>query len=239
MVRETIRQFVQLQTYDGRIKQIDELLAGIPELLKDSRESYEAAAAELDSLKVNLAQVKTELLTTEAAAAKNKDHLENTQKKLSNVHNNKEYESALKELDNLKKGIVDTELKASDLRKKTDTLQADIESKEKEFADKENQYKTEKIEKEDENKALFEELAKLKHDREAFAGTVKKPILAKYERIRAARNNIAIAPIDGETCVGCSMKVPPQFAVDVKRENDLLQCPYCQRFLYQPKEDAQ
>lgn len=236
MVRETIEQFNSLQKLDSRIFEIETTLAKIPEMLKASLTRFEKVETEKSTAVASFESRKEELLKTEASISEQKNLLESAQKKLTSVQNNKEYEAALRELDVLKKQITDSEEKIKKLSEEVKSLEAEISSKTDEAASTGNAYKTEKAEKEDENKALFEELDTLKKEREKFAEGVKKSLLSKYERVRSARNNIAIAPISNETCTGCNMKIPPQLAVEVKKESDLIQCPHCQRFLYHQKE---
>ncbi len=238
MIRETIEQFNRLQELDTRIYEVETLLAGIPEMLREKRMAYEALSDEKKSLEASYNESKTEMLKIEADSEEHKKMLVNAQKKLTSVHNNKEYEAALKELDVLKKSIADADSKMKTLSAATEELQKAIAEKAEACTQSESAYLKEKEEKEGENKELFGELAHLKADRDAFAATMKKSLISKYERVRAARHNLAIVPINGETCTGCYMKIPPQLAVEVKKEKELLQCPYCQRFLYNPKIEA-
>ncbi|MDR2884364.1 MAG: C4-type zinc ribbon domain-containing protein [Deferribacteraceae bacterium] len=236
MVRETIDQFNTLQRFDTRIHEIETLLAKIPEMLKESHSQFETLLKEKNSAEAEFDRSKTELLQLESVAAEQKNLLASAQKKLTSVHNNKEYEAALKELDSLKKSIAEGEAKIKILSTNMAETEETIKSKTTESAEKESDYLAEKEQKESENSSLFEELAKLKAKRDEFAATVKKSSLAKYERIRIARKNLAIVAVKDEACMGCNMKLPPQLAVEVKREKDLYTCPYCQRYLYNEKE---
>ncbi|MDR0454358.1 MAG: C4-type zinc ribbon domain-containing protein [Deferribacteraceae bacterium] len=238
MVKETIEQFTRLQYFDTKIYEAEKLLAAIPEMLKERCIEYETLLEEKKSLDVSYNEVRSEIQKTEAENSDHKILLAGAQKKLTSVHNNREYEAALKELDNLKKSISDSDNKTRNLNEKAEMLMNAVTEKTEMCSQSENIYIKEKKEKEEENKGLFEEVAILKKERDAFAATVKKSILSKYERVRSARNNLAITPVNNETCSGCNMKIPPQLAVDVKKEKELFQCPYCQRFLYNPKIEA-
>lgn len=239
MVKETIEQLVKLQALDTRIHTVDEQLMKIPSLLQTSKDAYEEVESEkLTAEKEHEAQ-KEALLREEGQLTQHRDLLGNAQKKLTSVQNNKEYEAALKELDTLKKSIADSEIKAGEMRKFVEALEALIAEKATLAASKKAAYGSEKEEKEAENKELYVEAGELKKEREVFAATIKKSYLSKYEKVRTARNNLGIVPISGETCTGCYMKIPPQMAVEVKKEHELLQCPYCQRFLYHEKNETQ
>ena len=236
MVKETIEQFLKIQALDSRINTVEKELARIPELLKESLSAYEAVNAEKNKAESEYKELADSLRHTEGSLAERREMLAHAQKKLTSVQNNKEYEAALKELDSLRKTVLDLETTASGAKERIAVLDAVISEKDIETAAKEEFYKTEKSEKELENKSLFDELAALKKKREDFVATIKKSNLSKYERIRTARNNLAVVQVVNEVCTGCNMKIPPQMAVEVKKEKELLQCPYCQRFLYHKEE---
>ena len=236
MVRETIEQFTKLQALDSSIYSIESQLAKIPEMLKASLDRFEAAEKEKIMAEEKYQQEKQLLLTAEAAYAEQTSLLTSAQKKLSSVQNNKGYEAALREMDSLKKSIANSEEIIKNKKAATEELEVQIKSKSEESEKNSAAYETEKAEKEAENKSLFDEVAKLKKERDEFASKVKKSLLSRYERIRSARQNLAVAEVIDEVCTGCNMKIPPQLAVDVKKETDLHQCPYCQRFLYSSKE---
>ncbi|MDR2869861.1 MAG: C4-type zinc ribbon domain-containing protein [Deferribacteraceae bacterium] len=236
MVRETIEQFTKLQTLDSRIATIESQLAKIPEMLKESLERFEKVELEKTTAQDEFQQVKTEFLAAEAAAAEQANLLASAQKKLTSVQNNKEYEAALREMDNLRKNIANTEEIVKLKKAAMEELEQLISTKTAESEKFGKAYETDKSEKESENKSLFDEVGTLRREREDFAATVKKSLLSKYERIRTARQNLAVVEVFEEVCTGCNMKVPPQLAVEVKKERELLQCPYCQRFLYSDKK---
>jgi predicted nucleic acid-binding Zn-ribbon protein len=235
MVKETLEQFNILQGLDSRIHEIEETLAKIPGMLQDSLALAEKALKEKAQAEVEYEKNKAERLSLEGSLADMKNLLASAQKKLTSVSNNKEYEAALRELDVLKKNSAEAETKIKVLADRMSEIEIEIKTKQEDSLVKEQAYNSEKKQKEFENSALFEELGTLKAKRSEFAATMKNYILSKYERIRSARANLAIVPLSGEICTGCNMKIPPQMAVEVKKEKDLLQCPHCQRFLYQPQ----
>ena len=238
MVKETIEQFARLQYFDTKIFEDEKILAEIPEMLREKRSEYETLLGEKNSLELLYNEAMTDMTKTAAENADYKTKLVSAQKKLNQVQNKKEYEAALKEMDNLTKNISDTDSAIKILNERAEDLKGAMAEKAETCLRSEEAYLREKDEKEEENKELFEELNYLKKEREIFASAMKKSLLSTYERVRSARNNLAIAPINNETCTGCYMKIPPQLAVEVKKEKEIFQCPYCQRFLYSPRIEA-
>jgi PTS system nitrogen regulatory IIA component len=61
---------------------------------------------------------------------------------------------------------------------------------------------------------------------------VTPKVLKQYERLMKARPP-ALVPVEGDTCQGCFMKLPTQFAQKVRLDTDhLYSCSNCSRFIY-------
>jgi predicted nucleic acid-binding Zn-ribbon protein len=238
MVREEIEQLIKLQAMDTRLYTAECKLAKVPEALKIVKQEYERLNSEKESAVERFAVLKSEYTDAKISLEEKREMKEAAQKKLLSVQNNKEYEAALKEMDNLKKDVANLEKQTAQEAEEMKRLETVIAETTTAGEEKESIYNMMKTEREVENKSLYDEIAALKKEREEFAATIKKSVLSRYDRVRKARNNLAIVPIHMETCSGCNMKVPPQFAVEIKKERELLQCPHCQRFLYNPPKEA-
>jgi predicted nucleic acid-binding Zn-ribbon protein len=238
MVREEIEQLIKLQAMDTRLYIAECKLAKVPEALQTVKAEYERLNSEKESAAERYAALKGEYTDAKISLDEKREMREAAQKKLLSVQNNKEYEAALKEMDNLKRDVSNLERQTAQAAEELKSLETVIAETTAASEEKENTYHMLKTEREIENKALYDEVASLKKEREEFAATIKKSVISRYDRVRKARNNLAIVPIHMETCSGCNMKVPPQFAVEIKKERDLLQCPHCQRFLYNPPKEA-
>ena len=67
---------------------------------------------------------------------------------------------------------------------------------------------------------------------ENIRGLVTPRILKQYDRLIKARPP-ALVPVEGDTCQGCFMKLPSQFAQKVRQDTEhLYSCPNCSRFIY-------
>ncbi|PLX70028.1 MAG: hypothetical protein C0603_03565 [Denitrovibrio sp.] len=234
---EAISKLMEVQRLDNLIADAEEKLAGIPEYLETAQTELETAQTEFDDFKGHYEKDLSEKNEIQTSYEENKALLEKAQLKLPEVKNNKEYEAVLKEMDVLKKIVGDAEEKLGSLNETVDKF----ESEDAGVVSKlENAKKTHKasIKKRDvENTDLTNELAANKAARiEAVVG-IKKSLLAKYDRVRLARNNLAVVRVDNETCTGCYIKVPPQLYVEVVKGKELYQCPNCQRFLYHKSEE--
>lgn len=72
----------------------------------------------------------------------------------------------------------------------------------------------------------------LKDKIDAIRDMVDPRILRQYDKLMLRRAP-AIVPVEGDTCQGCFMKLPSQFAQRVRQESHLLHvCNNCSRFIY-------
>ena len=72
----------------------------------------------------------------------------------------------------------------------------------------------------------------LKDKIDLIRGLVDPRILRQYDKLMARRAP-AVVPVEGDTCQGCFMKLPSQFAQRVRQESHLLHvCNNCSRFIY-------
>ena len=236
-MEELISKLIELQKVDNRLAELNAALSNIPEYLKKAKDFAESTESKYSELKENLEKVRAEKEELEKGYAERKQLLEKAQGKLSTVKNNKEYEAVLKELDLLKKQISDDEERLVILTEEFEKLSNEYSKADEEIKSANDSYKEKVEQKESDDSNMQKEEDELKVKRDEIASGIKKSVLSKYERVRKARHNLAIVRVFNEVCSGCNMKIPPQLYVEVKKNNDLYQCPNCQRYLYYRDED--
>jgi predicted nucleic acid-binding Zn-ribbon protein len=234
---EAIAKLIEIQRLDNLIADAEEKLSGVPEYLEKAKTEMEEAQVEFDTFKAKYDKDLKAKNEVQTGYEENKAQLEKAQKKLPEVKNNKEYEAVLKEMDVLKKNVNEAEYRILELSEAVDKYQAEDESITKKLEDAKAAYESGLKQRDEENSELTAELASNKEKREESLTGVKKSLLAKYDRVRNARNNLAVVRVEDETCTGCYIKVPPQLYVEVVKDKELLQCPNCQRFLYYRKDE--
>jgi len=234
---EAISKLIEVQRLDNLIADAEDKLSGVPEYLAEAQKEQEEAQAAFDSFKEEYGKDLSAKNEVETSYEENKAQLEKAQKKLPEVKNNKEYEAVLKEMDVLKKNVNEAEYRLLELNEAVDKYKSEDESVTKRLEDAKAKCEECIKQREEENSELTAELASNKESRIEAVQGIKKSLLAKYDRVRNARKNLAVVRVDNETCTGCYIKVPPQLYVEVVKDKELLQCPNCQRFLYYQKEE--
>jgi predicted nucleic acid-binding Zn-ribbon protein len=79
---------------------------------------------------------------------------------------------------------------------------------------------------------LEQQLAVARAERQAAAGDVRPPLLARYERIRRGRAPAAVFPLHQDACGHCYTAVPLQRRVLIQQGESIESCEVCGVLLY-------
>lgn len=75
------------------------------------------------------------------------------------------------------------------------------------------------------------ELAVHNEQRNNVATTIPDDLLKLYETVRAAKNGVGAAALEGGTCLGCHTRLPQSELERIKAEGGLQRCDNCRRIL--------
>ena len=78
---------------------------------------------------------------------------------------------------------------------------------------------------------ILAEIDKLKRKRTKLAKDVESDTLARYERIREARNGIAAGRLEGDMCGCCRTTLPAMTVQALRGPGTIGECPNCRRLL--------
>jgi len=223
---------VSLQKREISIRHLEADLAGIDERIEALSEELSSYQAGVDNQERQLSDLKKAYRSNEDEVQMIEIQIGKSKEKLSAVKTNKEYQSMLKEIDELNE-------KSSRIE---DQMLADLdqmEVHEKELAERKADLvdaQSEIIQKQDEirqkaehQKAEFDEL---KDEREKIWGTLEVGTQKIYEKVKRQSNGIAIAAIVDGICQACRINIPPQLFNELRRMDQLRMCPNCQRIMF-------
>ncbi len=232
---DILSQLWQLQQLDSEIlllskkeKEIPKREEGLSLALQEMVKKNETEKRELLNLKKKYKEQELDLKGCE-------EKISQYSVQLYSAKNNEQYWALLREIEIQKKRK--SEIEDAMLV----TLEA-IEDKEKACRRREAELK----ELEDITKAKIaslrkeaEEIHRLKvekeRERREFSLTIDQNSLLIYERIRAKKDDVAVAEVVDEKCSACFNPIPPQTILEINRRLKLHYCDYCGRILYRPK----
>ena len=223
---------IELQELDLEIYRINDRLAKIPAERERIEGEFRNQAAEFLKLQTRKEQTTADRKQLETDLAATQQHHEKYKQDLMRVRNEKEYTTALREIDSTKKQIstFETEIlkreeELEKVDKEMETYAPEVERKRQEV----DQLLAALHQEIEESTVRLETLQK--HRIEMIAD-FPKPQLALYERMSRSKRGQALAEIRNGICTACRVKVRPKVHSDVRKGDVLIECENCGRILY-------
>jgi predicted nucleic acid-binding Zn-ribbon protein len=226
-----LKYLVGLQEKDNEINDLKKSLEIIPGQIAAGQKELESKKGKMNALQAEIDSLKKQRGQLEQDAKTEADHMAKTKTKLPSVKTNKEYTAILHETDAIKTKITEIEDKELEIMELLDVKEQEIPGLEAEFKGEEDQFRQYKQQKETEQARSQKELEEAEAHRSALAKEIDPKFVKHYDKIRHARDNLAVASVIGETCQGCHQNLQPQVALEVRMGLKVHQCQSCDRFL--------
>jgi predicted nucleic acid-binding Zn-ribbon protein len=150
---------------------------------------------------------------------------------LMEVKTNKEYTAMLHEIEGVEREIRGREDQILAEMERSEGLLAEVKGEEEAFKVAEGRWRDSGRVLDDRARTLEAERTRLGLERDAVAATVPADVLELFQRVAKLRG-VAVAEARDGMCQVCHVKLRPQMFVDIKRNEDIQQCPACNRILY-------
>jgi predicted nucleic acid-binding Zn-ribbon protein len=231
-VKDLLKLLIDLQDIDSRILEKRIFIEKVPGRIFKVDEPLKQARLELEKI-----QQKNEVLGKKKHEKENmlediNQKIKKMQSHISEIKTNKEYQAYLKEMGAVKTEIADIEDEILFFMEELDNSlkqQKEKEDKVKIVTDKINALKKE-LDQEVEKKE--KELSLLNDERDKVVGLIEPDTFNLYTMLINSGNGIALTRAKDEICLGCNINMPPQLFVEIRKNEEIIQCPQCRRILY-------
>jgi predicted nucleic acid-binding Zn-ribbon protein len=230
--REQIDRLVRLQEIELDSIQINSQLGELPHKLKKIEEKLRAFQESITEEENRLTELKKKYRTYESDAEMNLSRIKKSKEKLASVKTNKEYQSSLKEIEDLDTINSKIEDDMIECLETMDGIESEIDIKQKEYSQLSNSIKAEKSLLQQESDHARESIEHLDADQSTLTKTIDPQLLKKYNMVKGLVGNIAITAVKNAICQGCNVNIPPQQYNELLRFDTLMFCPHCQRIIY-------
>ncbi|RJQ58916.1 MAG: hypothetical protein C4530_09835 [Desulfobacteraceae bacterium] len=200
----------KIEALDAELHEFEQVISGAESGMSEARKKYRGFESDLE---VNLAQIKK------------------SNEKLRAVKTNKEYQSMLKEIDEIKQinsRIEDEMIGSLD---EIDSAERFLTQKKAEYERVKDQIREDRETVRRESEENRNRLSALEAEWKEIAESVVPGLLKTYRTIRS-KSDIAIAAVQNSVCQGCHLNIPPQMYNELQRLDNLKFCPHCQRIIY-------
>lgn len=233
VTREQIASLVKLQKIEieishlkAELSTVDHRIETLDNNLLDSKQSIENQKSLIDELN-------QKYRAYESDVQMHLDRIKKSEAKLSAAKTNKEYQSSLKEIDDLKEMNSKKEDDMIEFLDRIEEAEKVLKAKTAEFSELESQMKTEKEIIQREAEAGRQRLDNLGVEWETVSSSIDAELLATFDQIKANQTNkIGIVAVKDAVCQGCHMNIPPQMYNELQRGDSLKRCPICERIIY-------
>ncbi|MFN0124789.1 MAG: zinc ribbon domain-containing protein [Blastocatellia bacterium] len=227
-----LSQLLSLQEIDIEIKRLNQELTTLPTRREELERQFETSAGELLALRQEYEDALAEKQRLESSLETEQNKHEKFKADLMKATNEREYTTAVREIDITKKTIGSLE---TDILKFMDTLEK-IEVRAKESSPRLDALRAETDQQIAEiTKAVAghnERMKVLTTARGKSLETLGREARATYERVSKMRSGLALAEARDYTCTGCRMKIRPQIFNELRRADSVITCESCGRILY-------
>ena len=223
---------INLQNIDIELGKLEDNYKKIPQEIDQLYHACQQIKEEIGRIKKEIDLHNKDRREKERGVEIENDHISKTKVKLSQVKTNEEYSALLKEVDSAKEKIKKLEDEDLNLMELIDEEQKTLKEKEKLFKEEEKRFQEVKGEKEKDVEGLKKTIEEKKQERESISSSLDNKILQDYIKISKNREGIAVVRFSDGICQGCFLGLPPQLASEIRKNEELIKCPHCQRVLY-------
>lgn len=230
-----LQDLIKLSKFDTAISMFEPKIENEKAKLATFVETAASIKASINSIYLEIDDVKSKRTKNNIHLAELKTKLENIAKKNKDISNEKELKALQLEEEIAKEQISF----ANEEIERLDNI-----AKNKELTLKELQEKL-SVEEEDIKEiqvavdSAIEEISKERNvvyqDRSELLEKFDNKILTFYEKIKRWAKDSAVVPVKKQACYGCYMKINDKTYAEVIKAEEIVNCPHCGRILY--KED--
>ncbi len=237
-MQKTLRLLIELQEIEKKVQSLAEQKAQTPKQIAALQEEEKAADARLaekrkmlESFSKSRRQLELQVEELEGRRAKSKQ-------RLLEVKSNKEYQAILKEIDDLGELVRGREDQILEQMESAEKIRNQITEQEQVVAEAGQRLDREGAQLEMDAEKADKQMANLNKHKERLKPQIPAELLQKYQFLRVNRAGVALALVSRGTCQVCHMNLPPQLCIDLQRNEQMLQCPNCQRIIYWEGHEA-
>jgi len=225
-------ELVKLQEVDSALLELEYLKGDLPGKVEEMSERINHLVASIQQSEMRLIEINLEIRKIQGVESDRKSKVEKLQDQLYLVKTNREYDALMAEIDHLKNEIDEEELRELQLSEEQDRREEQL--KLDKTQNKETAVELEKQKKELEKtiQSTEEEHKTLTAQRDKIAPNIGVRHIGLYDRVRKARNGVAVVPVTNHSCGGCHSYLTSQFVVEIRGGDGVTQCNSCQRILF-------
>lgn len=231
-MNKDLSQLILLQNLDVEIKQLQEEIAALPLRQAELEEQFAASVAEYLALKGELDDAQTRKRGLEDDLEVEQQKHQKFKNDLMKATNEREYTTAVREIDVTRKAISAMETETLKLMEQIEQLESRVNERTPEM----------EVRRQEVDQMLSELRARVIADqsrveelwqqRPSLLEALSSDARSNYDRLSRMRSGLALAEARDYSCQACRMSIRPQVFNDIRRGEMIITCENCGRILY-------
>jgi uncharacterized protein len=236
-VKDLLRLLIDLQRKDSLILEKRRFIDKVPMRIFEVDEPLKQAKLELENMKKRSEIASKKRREKEAALSEAQEKIRKMKARVSDLKTNKEYQAYQKEIEASEKEIFAIEDDILQFMEEVDVVSKGQQEKEAGVNAEIEKINAFRKKLEAEAAKHEEELDLLKEERSGIVSGIDPDVYNTYMTLlRDSGDGVAVTTARNELCSGCDMNIPPQLYVEIRKNEEILQCPQCRRILYASEE---
>jgi predicted nucleic acid-binding Zn-ribbon protein len=228
---QEVEALLALQEDDLKIREIEDQIRSLDPQLAELDKKRNQAAAALTRAQTAIQAEEKKQRELQGRLAQHKQLQERNLHQLEDVKRMREATAAAAQVESTRRLMAEDEGELAILGRRISEMNSTIVASTQALAAVEHEQQEARPEIESKRSALLSQLEDAKRDRDGRAGSVSRPMLGKYDRIRGKRT-MALYALRGGSCGNCDTAVPLQRRNMMAGSGEIEVCEACGVLLY-------
>lgn len=239
-VKVELEKLIALQKTDTNLRRLKRALETADERRASIEQEFEQHAFSIREVQNRREDLNTSRTALENQIAENKTYLERAERNLKHAQNQKEYETAMREIDALQKQITAFETQIVESMDQAEGVDKELNDRAEEISSLDSKRDAALSEFDSQLKAERSEYESETARRAEVFATLPTTLAEVYNRLaQRSRDGIAVAEVVNGACSACHMSLRPQVMLEVKKGEEIIICESCSRILYTQNREAE
>lgn len=230
-MQQEVEALLALQDDDLKIREIESQIRELDPKLAEFDKRRDQVLATLAKAEIAVAAEEKKRGELQARLAQHKTMQERNLHQLDDVKRMREATAATAQVESTRRLMAEDESEIAILGRRIAEMNTAVASSKDALATLEEEQKAARPEIEAKRASLQSDLDAARKDRDGRAGSVARPMLGKYDRIRGKRTQ-ALYPLQGGSCGNCDTAVPLQRRNIMASSGQIEVCEACGVLLY-------
>ena len=230
-----LQDLIKLSKFDTAISMFEPKIENEKAKLATFVETASAIKASINSIYLEIDEIKSKRTKNNIHLAELKTKLENIAKKNKDVTNEKELKALQLEEEIAKEQISFANEEIERLDNLTKNKELTLKEFQEKLAVEEEDIKEIQVAVDNRIEEISDERNVVYQERSELLEKFDNKILTFYEKIKRWAKDSAVVPVKKQACYGCYMKINDKTYAEVIKAEEIVNCPHCGRILY--KED--